>query len=420
MINKNYTDVIIIGAGQAGLAVSYLLTQEKINHLVFEKKVIGSSWKSQRWDSFKLNTPNWMNLLPGQISARLEDREAFTNHIEFANQLKDYAETHHLPIVENTEIRSLTYDSQLQLYRVETYSKNKEIIWYTKQVVVATGSQNQPHIPSFASKLPVHIQQIHAVDYKNPNQLSKKTVLIVGSGQSGCQIAEELSATHKVYLATGKVGRSPRRYRGLDMMDWMNKMGIMDQTTSKLKATKSPEPTQPQVSGVGPYGHTISLQSLSQKGVILLGRFIDTDSEQLYFDDSLYTNIRYADQFSEVLKKKVDNYIQDNAITAHIDDYIDSADLADTTTTVSLAEQVSTTEIDTIIWSTGFRSDFKWIQLPILDDNAIPIHTDGVTSLSSVYFIGLPWLRKKKSGIIFGILEDAEFIVQQIVVSRKS
>lgn len=420
MNNKNYTEVIIIGAGQAGLAVSYLLTQEKIDHLVFEKTVIGSSWKSQRWDSFKLNTPNWMNFLPGQSSTRHTDREAFINHIEFASQLKNYAETHHLPIVENTEIRSLSHDPQLKLYRLETLCDSKEIIWYTKQVVVATGSQNQTQTPSFANKLPTHIQQLHAADYKNPLQLPKKTILIVGSGQTGCQIAEELSATHKVYLATGKVGRSPRRYRGLDMMDWMNQTGMMDQTTSELKATKSPEPTQPQVSGVGPYGHTISLQSLRQKGVTLLGRFIDTDNEQLYFDDSLQSNIRYADQFSELLKKKVDIYIQDKAIIANIDNYADSADIADTTTTASLAEQVATTEIDTIIWSTGFRSDFQWIQLPILDHNAIPIHTNGVTALSSVYFIGLPWLRKKKSGIIFGIMEDAEFIVQQIVVSRNS
>lgn len=420
MINKNYTEVIVVGAGQAGLAASYLLTQENINHLVFEKTKIGSSWNSQRWDSFKLNTPNWMNLLPGQSINLNTDREAFINHIEFAKQLKNYAETHNLPVIENTEIQSLDYDSLQKLYRIEILSENKVINWYSKQVIVATGNQNQPKTPSFATNLPTHIHQLHAAAYKNTNQLPNKKVLVVGSGQTGCQIAEELSKSHKVYLATGQVGRSPRRYRGLDMMDWMQKIGLMDQTTSELRATNTSEPTQPQVSGVGPYGHTISLQSLKQQGVTLLGRFTNADSKLLYFDDSLYSNIKYADQFSELLKKGVDNYIEDNAIIAGIDDYIDTADIADTSITATVAEQLATNEIDTIIWCTGFRSDFSWIKLPVLQQNHSPIHTDGITALQGLYFIGLPWLRKKKSGIIFGIIEDAEFIVQQIVDVRES
>ncbi|MBW3519213.1 NAD(P)-binding domain-containing protein [Flavobacterium sp. NKUCC04_CG] len=419
MPNKNIYDVIVIGAGQAGLAISYLLTQHKINHIVFEKNTIGSSWKHQRWDSFKLNTPNWMNLLPGEDLAKELDKNAFISHLEFLNQLNEYVRINQLPVVENTEIVRLDQDTQNGLYFTVAKIATQEERWYSKQIVVASGLMNTSKIPEMAQNLPKSIQQLHSLDYKNPTQLNSKNILIVGNGQTGCQLAEELCKNHAVYLATSKVGRSPRRYLGRDMMDWMNQMGHMDHSSQDLQEQGSTPPTQPQVSGTGPYGHTISLQGLRKLGTTLVGRLYKMDNEYLYFDDSTATNIDFADRFSAHLKKQVDTYVNTHGIDFLPTDEIDHADLPDTEqpSTISYA-RLALTNIDTIIWATGFTSNFDWIQLPVIDKNQNPIHKNGITPLKGIYFMGFPWLRKRKSGIIFGIAEDAQAICDTIIENR--
>lgn len=415
MKNKNHIEVAVIGAGTAGLAISYHLNKHHIKHIVFEKHTVGASWTNQRWDTFKLNTPNWMNLLPDETNPPTLDQDAFADHREFSTKLKSYAELHKLPIIEQTEILSLTQNNPRAPYHITACQADVNTTWLANQVVIATGSMNQPLIPKHANTIPHHIQQLHTVDYKNSTQVIGSTVLIVGSGQTGCQIAEELSKSHQVYLATGKVGRSPRRYRGLDLMDWMNKMGSMDQTTAKLKVLGLIEPTQPQVSGVGPYGHTISLQDLRRKGVTLLGRYLNTDNEFLNFDDSVLENIQYADNFSAALKKQVDTFIENYAINTSTNHQADHADKQDSEPTITYYTQIPLTNIKTVIWATGYKGNFDWVKLPIVDSNQKPIHSEGICTLPGIYFLGLPWLRKKKSGIVFGVTEDAEYIFQQII-----
>ncbi|WP_430611418.1 NAD(P)-binding domain-containing protein [Flavobacterium sp. JP2137] len=412
---KNNAAVAVIGGGQAGLAVSYYLTQLQIDHVVFEKDRIGSSWTQQRWDSFRLNTPNWMNTLPGELMAPTVDPHAFTNHLAFVAKLQDYARIHGLPVMEHSEICQVTRDSNQDFFHLEVQSPSGTTHWTARQLVVAAGMMNRPNIPALARLLPPSIRQLHAIDYKNPDQIAATNILIVGSGQTGCQLAEELSATHRVYLSTAKVGRSPRRYRGLDMMDWMNKMGIMDLSTQLLTESGQREGTQPQVSGVGHYGHTISLQSLRQQGVSLLGRCTHLDRDFLHFDASTLAHIHYADAFSAALKAQVDRFVENHNLKAIEDDNNDLADRPDCDQTTTYSTQLPLTAIDTVIWATGYRADFDWIKFPIIGSNQQPIHTDGVSPIKGIYYIGFPWLRKKKSGIVFGVAEDAAFITKQII-----
>ncbi len=416
MPNKNIYDVIVIGAGQAGLAISYLLTQHKIKHIVFEKNTVGSSWEHQRWDSFKLNTPNWMNLLPGENLATERDKDAFITHLEFLNQLSEYVRTNDLPVVEHTEIVRLAQDSSSKLYFTVAQTATQEKTWYSRQIVIASGLMNTSKIPELAQNLPKNIQQLHSLDYKNPTQLKSRNILIVGNGQTGCQLAEELCEQRTVFLATAKVGRSPRRYLGRDMMDWMNLMGHMDYSSQEFQEQGDQPPTQPQVSGTGPYGHTISLQSLRKRGTTLVGRLYNIDNEYLYFDDSTTANIDFADQFSAQLKKQVDTYVHAQSLDWKPTEEIDYADLPDTQQhSPTTNSRLALNEIDTIIWATGFTSNFDWIQLPIVDINRNPIHKNGISPLKGVYFMGFPWLRKRKSGIIYGVAEDAQAICTSII-----
>jgi putative flavoprotein involved in K+ transport len=409
-------DVIIIGAGQAGLSAGYFLNQEQVSYVVFERGSIGESWLNQRWDSLKLDTPDWMNCLPGQIpDAATGDQ--FMDAKDFHKGLINYVQLNDIPVKEYHQVTAVDKDESTGFFNVETIHNEEMKIWLAKKVIIASGMLNEPKIPAISKTLPAGIRQIHSSKYRNPAQLSAGNVLIVGSGKSGAQIAEELAATaHKVYLATSKVGRIPRRYRGADFTKWLVGSGNFEMRASAL-ADPSQASTPFLISGDGPFGHTLSLQSLYKDGVTLLGRFLGAADGQLRFDTTTVANIRFGDQMSAQMKEMADDYIEKSGAEAAAAE-IDEADLPDPDgssaspdTELNIAEH----GITTVIWATGLRGNFGWLKLPVFDHQSKLVHEDGVSPIKGLFFIGFPWIRKRKSGVIYGMQEDAATIVAYVI-----
>jgi len=410
-------DAVVVGAGQAGLGTSYFLNRLGLDHVVLERDRVAESWRSQRWDSFSVNTPNALNALPGD-RATGPQADGFYTRGELVESFVRYARRFALPLREGVEVVAVEQDPAGAGFRVAARDRSGTTeTLRTRNVVVASGIMNKPKVPEFGAALPDTVAQIHTARYRSPAQLPPGAVVVVGSGQSGVQIAEELlAAGRKVYLATSRVGRCRRRYRGRDVDEWLWESGFFDLPRGEVADPAVIGRAQPQVSGVGRYGHSLSLQSLARDGAMLLGRLVAVEGTTLRFDDSLKDNIRFADADSAEAKVLVDRYIAAQGIAAPPpeDDPADRpwTDLDGVTAPLSL--DLAAAEVGTVIWCTGFAADFSWLRLPVLDDTGRPHHDGGVSPVPGLYFIGFPWLRRRKSGIICGVEDDAAFIAGQV------
>jgi len=412
----NIQDVIVIGAGQAGLGASYFLQQKEIQHIVFEQGRIGETWLSQRWDTFKLNTLNKMNGLPG-LPYDESEPDGFWGHHEQVNYFQKYVETFKLPVRSNVTVSTVERTKDNTAFIINTNKNGQDEIYTCRSVIAACGVQRVPKIPVINSKLPKHIHQIHTSDYRNADALPPGAVLVIGSGQSGVQVVEDLlNKGRSVYLCTSKVGRFPRRHRGRDTMEWAIEMDFFNMTYIELPDKAMARASQPQVSGVGRYGHSVSLQYLAEKGAVILGRLEDVESDRMKIGDEAVAHVKFADEFSARFKSDIDKYLVKNKITPPpLED--DPGDIPDPEAKCasSLRElNLGDLNISTIIWATGFQGDFSWINLPILDAQGQLIHEQGVSPEHGLYFLGFPWLNSRKSGIIHGIEDDAKFIVDAI------
>ena len=409
-------EVIVIGGGHAGLSISYFLKIRDIDHVVLERGKIGESWRSQRWHSFVLNTPNWMSILPGS-SYKGKNPDGFFSVRDFIRSLDAYAGHFSLPIQEHSNVVECTQDEDTEQFLLTVLENGETRHYRANQLVIASGTMNEKRLPSFASDIPQDILQVHTTEYKEAAQLPNGAVLVVGSAQSGTEIASDLlDAGRQVYLSTSKVPRVPRRYRGRDIMDWLNAINFLDMPTNAVRDPQVLEIKQPQVSGVGMYGRTVSLQSLAQRGAVILGKLNKVKGSTVHFQPNAALHVKFADSFSTNIKDMIEGYIQHNALHS-LPVEPDPADEPDLTarcasTTPSLDLRAS--NITSIIWATGFASDFSWLHLPVFNEDGNPEHTDGISPVPGFYFLGFPWLRKRKSGIIFGIKEDAEFIAGHI------
>jgi putative flavoprotein involved in K+ transport len=414
--NEPVLDVVVIGGGHAGLSISYCLKQHNLKHIVFERGRIGEVWRSQRWDSFAMNTANKNNVLPGQTYLG-NVPDGFGTANEFVSSLEAYSNKNQLPVQENTTVISVNKPEGSSYFTV-TVSENDTPTNYTsKQVIVASGCQNETRIPPFAKNISSEILQMHTRDYRNPSQLPEGAVLVAGSAQSGVQIAEDLiDAGKKVYLSTSRVARIPRRYRGKDIVDWLMSMGFFNLKTEQVTDPAILDMKVPLLSGIGAFGHTISLQALSKKGVVILGKMDHADDHNVYFAANAPEHVKFGDGFSMKCKGMVDDFIQKNQIVAELPEE-DQADMPDqnascasTITSIPLKEH----QISSIIWTTGFNGDFSYLNLPVFNHDGTPKHKNGISDFTGLYFIGLPWLRMRKSSMIFGINEDAAFISDAI------
>jgi putative flavoprotein involved in K+ transport len=413
-------DSVIVGAGQAGLGVSYYLQRKNYNHIVFEQGRIGESWLSKRWDSFKLNTVNFMNVLPGSPYKGPEP-DGFWRSEDLVSYFRRYVEHFQLPVRTGTTVVSVDHAADKKHFIIKTISdKQVEETVLSRSIVIASGIQQTPKFPQIRSQLSHEITQLHAANYRNAKALPPGAVVVVGSGQSGCQITEDLlSYGRTVYLCTSKVGRVPRRYRGRDILEWWIDMKFLDVTFDSLEDKSISRTLQPQVSGLGRYGHSVSLQQLSHQGVVILGHLLDINGNSLILSDEAAANVRFADSFSQRFKDDIDTYLEKAGLQPPpLED--DPADVPDPQAEcVSPLRQLDLNEagIRTVIWATGFTGDFSWVHLPVIDADSKPIHKKGISPVKGLYFIGFPWLNSRKSGIIYGVEEDANFIASIITAN---
>lgn len=404
-------DTLIIGAGQAGLSLSYYLTQQQRPHIILEKAAqLADAWRNHRWDSFTLVTPNWHIRLPGS-EYQGNDPDGFMPRAEVVSYLERYAAGFNAPVrfgVTATAVESSVVGLRVQTDHGEYQAAN---------VVIATGLFQQPKIPPSSANLPGRVLQLHSGEYRDPQGLPPGAVLVVGSGQSGCQIAEELyQSGRKVYLCVGgSGGRAPRRYRGKDILWWLVQTGFFNRTVDQLPSPKAKFAANPQISGKAG-GHTLNLHKFAREGVTLLGRFTDAQDGMVYLAPDLHEKLEKIDKFELDLIKGIDEFIARNGYDIPQESLPRDRDGFDTPIITEL--DVNAAGISSIIWAGGYKFDFDWIRLPVLDDDGYPIQQRGVSAVPGLYFLGLHWLHTPKSGLFLGVGEDAGYIASYVQEKR--
>jgi putative flavoprotein involved in K+ transport len=399
-------DTIVIGAGQAGLAVSYYLTQQGRQHLVLERDRVGEAWRSKKWDSFTLVTPNWAVKLPG-FAYQGDDPDGYLTHEEVVHYLEEYAAIFNPPLRLGVTVTSL--QEAADGFVVESNAGS----FTAANVVVATGAFQKPKIPAFSALLSPHIRQLHSSEYRNSSELPPGAILVVGSGQSGGQITEELyQEGRKVYLSTGGAGRMPRRYRGKDIFWWINEIGMMDRTVDRLPSPEKRFDANPQLTGKGG-GRWLDLHQFYLDGVTLLGRMKDGKGTRLFFAEDLMENLAKSDKPIGEVKKAIDGYIDKNSLEIVQEESLPAL-RAGYDSPIITELDLDEAGIASIIWACGYAFDFSWVKLPIFDEFGYPIQERGITAQPGLYFVGLQWLFKPKSSLLLGVGEDAEYITTHI------
>ncbi len=403
--------VIVIGGGQAGLAMSYCLKQRGIDHIIFEQQSIGHEWRSRRWDSFCLVTPNWQCQLPGYPYPG-NDPYGFMSKDEIVKYLQDYAKSFNPPIEEGVAVNKVR-QTETDLYTVST-----SIGEYTAdRVVIAVSSYHKPKIPRLAERLPASIHQIHSSTYKNPESLPAGSVLVVGTGQSGCQIAEDLHlARRQVHLCVGGAPRSPRLYRGKDAVEWLDQMGYYDISIDEHPKKETARSNTNHYLTGRDGGREIDLRKFALQGMKLHGRLRSIEDGKLDFQDDLPQNLDRADAVAANIKQSIDRYIETAEIEAPIEPPYQPVWQPENP---ELKLDLAAANIQTVIWSTGFQTDFGWIDLPVFNGSGYPHYDRGITNLSGCYFIGLPWLYTWGSGRFSGVARDANYIAEHIAIKEK-
>jgi putative flavoprotein involved in K+ transport len=392
-VNRTWVDAVVVGGGPAGLAASRALARAGQSHVVLERGRVGSSWRTQRWDSFRLNTPVWASRVPGRLMG--EPSHAFATAGTLVAGLERLAS--HLPVVEGVEVRRA--ERLFDLWRIETSDRPLA----TRTLVVASGFQNVPRRPGFARNLPAGIDQLHAGEYRSPDAV-RGPVLVVGGGQSGLQIAEDvLAGGHRVYLATSRVGRVRRRYRGRDSFEWMRAAGQLD-IPRHAADPDAMAAAPPQISGAG----TVSYQALAERGVVLLGRALASDGRRVELADDLGANVRFADESSSSFRGAWD------AVADRVGHEVEPEDDPADAPAPHLYGRRGPRSLDlaaagirTVIWATGFGPSIDWLPAGALDDRLRP-------QLPGLHAIGAPWLSHRSSASLYGMVTDADRIADAL------
>jgi putative flavoprotein involved in K+ transport len=411
---KTDYSVAIVGGGQAGLSISYCLKQRGFDHIIFEKHQIGYSWRSKRWDSFCLVTPNWQCTLPGYHYPG-SDPNGFMKKDEIVQYIESYAQSFQPPVREGVEVLKLRRrQSGFDQPGFELITSAGD--YTADQVVIATGGYHQPKIPRLAERLPDHIVQLHSSNYRNPQSLPDN-VLVVGTGQSGCQIAEDLHLAGKqVYLCVGGAPRSPRRYRGKDVVDWLDRMGYYDLSIDEHPQKEKVRAKANHYVTGRDGGREIDLRQFALEGMQLCGRLKDINGTQLEFWDDLKQNLDQADAVAESIKQSIDNFIAKHQIEAPTEPPYQPVWQPETP---RLELDYVAANIEAVIWCTGYHSDFSWVELPVFDGRGYPGHQRGITAVQGLYFLGLPWLYTWGSGRFSGVARDANYLADYIAARRQ-
>ncbi|TWC34087.1 putative flavoprotein involved in K+ transport [Pseudomonas sp. SJZ079] len=406
---KIQIDTLVIGAGQAGVAMSEHLSKLGVPHLVLERKRIAEAWRTGRWDSLVANGPAWHDRFPGLEFEGL-DPDAFAAKEQVADYFEAYAKKFNAPIRTGVEVQKVVRNAGRPGFTVETSAGVIE----TNQVVVATGPFQRPVIPPIAPE-DNQITQLHSADYRNPQQLPEGAVLVVGAGSSGAQIADELQRAGKqVYLSVGAHDRPPRAYRNRDFCWWLGVLGEWDAEIAK----PGKEHVTIAVSGANG-GQTVDFRRLAQQGMMLVGLTKSFNDGVVTFQEDLADNLARGDENYRALLDAADAYIERNGLDLPPEpearnSYPEPQCVSNPILELNLAEA----GVTSIVWATGFGVDYSWLQVKAFDESGKPKHQRGVSSEPGVYFVGLPWLSRRGSSFIWGVWHDAKHIADHIVKQR--
>lgn len=391
------TDVVVIGAGHAGLAMSRLLGRLGIEHVVLERGTPGHSWRTERWDSLRLLTPNWMTRFPGYAYPG-DDPDGYMRAAEVADHVAAYARRLAAPVHTQTTVTGLTRESRG--YRVCTDRGD----WQCRAAVLAHGAFGRPAQPPLAHDLPRDVAQWTAHSYRSPAQLPEGGVLVVGASATGVQWAQEIQRSgRQVFLAVGEHVRLPRVYRGRDVQWWMHAAGILDQRIEQmpdpLQARRTPSP---QLVGT-PERQTLDLNTLQAQGVEVVGRLAAVRGDDALFSGSLRNVCALADLKTERLLDALDAWAERSG-------QADSGGPPERLPATRIAPVPRLglklgVDVRSILWATGFRPDYRWLQLPVFDAAGALRHDRGVVA-PGLYALGLPFLRRRKSSLIYGAEDD--------------
>ncbi len=398
-------DTLVVGAGQAGVAMSEHLGKKGIPHLVLERDRIAEAWRTARWDSLVANGPAWHDRFPNMTFPHV-DGDAFAPKEQVADYFVEYAKQIDAPIRCGIEVKAVKRNSEGPRFRVET----SQGVFEADNIVAATGPFQKPVFPPIVPP-GAGVEQMHSHAYRNPAQLRDGAVLVVGAGSSGTQIADELLRSgRKVFLSVGPHHRPPRSYRGKDFCWWLGVLGIWD---LKVPAPNTEHVT---IAVSGAYGgRTVDFRRLAARGMTLVGMARDYLDGRLRFADDLKDNIALGDRNYLDLLDRADAYALKEGLDLPEEpdarDFIaDPPCVANPLLSLDLGEQ----GITTIIWATGYTFDFSWLHLDAFDARGRPVHERGVSRVPGLFFVGLPWLSRRASSFIWGVWHDAAYLAEQI------
>jgi putative flavoprotein involved in K+ transport len=399
------TDVVVIGGGQAGLAMSHHLTQRCVDHVVLERGDTANSWRTQRWDSLRLLTPNWLSRLPGW-SYRGDDPDGYMTAIEVAAHLDDYRRSFDAPVRHGTSVVNI--ESSGSSHAILTDDGE----WRARAVVLATGACSDPHIPAIADDLPGHVDHVSPIHYRNPDQIASGGVLVVGASASGLQIADELSrAGREVTLAVGDHVRLPRSYRGMDIHWWMDAVGQLDDRYDEMPDIARAR-RLPSLQLVGtPERRDLDLNAVATNGVTLVGRLVGRSGHRAQFSGSFANMCASADLKQHRLLDALDEYATDHGLDGEIDDPSRPAP----TMVGQPVLEVDLRTISTVVWATGFRPRYPWLDPRLVDRKGRLVHDGGVLPTPGMYVMGLPFMRRRKSSFLDGVGPDSDELATHLV-----
>lgn len=399
-------DTVVIGGGQAGLAMSYHLSSRNRDHVVLERGRIAERWHGERWDSLRFQFPNWTMGLPG-LAYDGPAPDAFPHYRDVARFIEHYARHIEAPVRTGVDVVRLQR-TDAGRFRLETSAGDLT----ARHVVVATGPFQRRVLPGIAARFPARMAQVHAADYRNPAALPPGAVLVVGSGASGCQIAEELlSAGRTVYLSISRHRRVARRYRGRDLFWWLTELGRFNVTIDSFPDRRPPATAL--ITGIGG-GYDVDLRHFAADGGHLLGRLHGADGERLHFDGNVEQLLSEADSTYADFVQAAENHVAAKGLDLPPAEPSSSRRIGPVEPVLDLDAAAS--GINTVIWATGYEYDYRWIDMDLFDAQGAPKQQRGVSSCPGLYFLGLHWMHTLKSDLLFGVGEDAAFIAEHISV----
>ncbi|MBP52848.1 MAG: FAD-dependent oxidoreductase [Opitutae bacterium] len=404
-INRTVS-VVVVGGGQAGLSASYYLCKSGIDHVVLERSKRFHSWKNDRWDSFCLVTPNWQCRLPNW-PYNGNDPDGYMNKNELIDYLEGFAKSFNAPLLEGIKVTEVSRSSAGK-FQVET----SDYSWTASQVILATGSYDVQKKPSFSDNLSPRISQIGSKHYKSPADIPEGMCLVVGTGQSGVQMMEDLwLAGRQVSLSVGSAPRSPRLYRGKDSTDWLYEIGEYSKSIDQQPDPKTTEAKTNHYLSGRDGGHEIDLRKFAQSGLALYGTVSKIEGEKIYFSPDLEANLDLADKSYLRICELIDDYIEKNSIDAPAKPTFKKLWRPEKEVALIDAKEKN---ITSVIWCTGFTPDYSWLKIDCLDERGRPIHKRGVSNQEGLFFLGLNWLHTWGSGRFLSVADDAEYVVSKI------